>query len=282
MKNAQPKLARIDSHQHFWQRSRGDYHWLTPDLGPIYQDFLPHDLHPELITAKIDKTVLIQATSTEAETNFMLNLAEKTDFVAGVIGWVDMESPDVSHKLNRLAQNPLFKGIRPMIQDISDDQWMLSPKLESAFDTLLKLDLCFDALVTPNHLKQLHTLLSCYPELKVVIDHGAKPDIASGSTTQWADDLAVIAKETQALCKLSGLITEAGKNQGFEDIKPYMEHLLECFGPKRLMWGSDWPVVNMAADYQSWVLVSADFISKLDHSAQASIWSETALSFYSL
>ncbi len=110
MKNAQPKLARIDSHQHFWQRSRGD-HWLTPGIDPIYQDFLPHDLHPELITAKIDKTVLIQAASTEAETNFMLNLAEKTNFTAGVIGWVDMESQDVSHKLNRLAQNPLFKGI---------------------------------------------------------------------------------------------------------------------------------------------------------------------------
>ena len=275
-------LPRIDSHQHFWRRDRGDYDWLTPDLSPIYRDFLPEDLAPQLAQTGIDKTVLVQAASTEAETDFILGLAKKIDFVVGVVGWVDMESPDVAQKLKKLVQHPSFKGIRPMIQDIPDNEWMLSPRLEPAFLALIDLGLCFDALVKTQHLKYLHTLLSRYPTLKVVIDHGAKPDIASGNTLEWADNISRIAKDTHACCKLSGLITEAGDNPLFENVNPCMEHLLECFGPHRLMWGSDWPVLNLASNYKDWANASLDFISRLDQSAQSAIWSKTAISFYSL
>ena len=242
---------RIDSHQHFWQLSRGDYSWLTPELELLYKDFLPDELAPILGKYQVNKTILVQAATTTAETEFMLQVATETEFVAGVVGWVDMESINAIAQLDHFSQNPYFKGIRPMIQEIEDVNWMLKPSLAPVFDFLIAKELTFDALVLPQHLDALYILLKRHPALKVVIDHGAKPSILNNSSPEWFDKIASIASETSAFCKLSGLVTEAGVNPNFEQLAPYMEHLLVCFGSERLMWGSDWPVVETSSNYQS-------------------------------
>ncbi len=275
-------MTRIDSHQHFWQLSRGDYSWLTPDFDVLYKDFLPKDLSPILEQLGISKTVLVQAAATTAETEFMLAIAEQTEFVAGVVGWVDMESADAIKQLEVFSKNPYFKGIRPMIQDIGDVNWMLKAELAPVFEYLIAQQLTFDALVKPEHLPALYHLLLKYPDLKVVIDHGAKPAIADNSSPQWYENIALIALETSAYCKLSGLVTEAGTEPALKQIVPYMEHLLLCFGSKRLMWGSDWPVVEMSCNYHVWQSQAEEFMQPLSSEEQSLIWSANAQSFYGL
>ncbi|MGL6159005.1 amidohydrolase family protein [Microbulbifer sp.] len=275
-------MLRIDAHQHFWQLSRGDYDWLGPELEVLYRDYLPAQLQPLLAAAGVSKTVLVQAAESVEETEFMLRLADDTDFIAGVVGWVDMESEDAVSTLDRLARHSAFKGIRPMIQDIADTRWMLKPELEPVFTALIERGLTFDALVTPRHLEPLLVLLRRYPDLKVVIDHGAKPEIATGRTTEWAGDIARIASETSACCKLSGLMTEAGDNPGFEILMPCMEHLLACFGAHRLMWGSDWPVLELAGNYPQWRAFAERFVAPLTEVQQQAIWAGNAERFYRL
>ncbi|MBB3061209.1 amidohydrolase family protein [Microbulbifer rhizosphaerae] len=275
-------MLRIDAHQHFWQLSRGDYEWLGPELEVLYRDYLPAQLQPLLAAAGVSKTVLVQAAESVEETEFMLRLADDSDFIAGVVGWVDMESGNAVDTLDRLARHSAFKGIRPMIQDIADTRWMLKPELEPVFTALIERGLTFDALVTPRHLEPLLILLRRYPDLKAVIDHGAKPEIATGRTTEWAGDIARIASETSACCKLSGLMTEAGDNPGFESLMPYMEHLLACFGAHRLMWGSDWPVLELAGNYPQWLAFAERFVAPLTEVQQQAIWAGNAERFYHL
>ncbi len=273
---------RIDSHQHFWQLSRGDYGWLTPDLERLYRDFLPADMSTLLKESNIDQTIVVQAAPTDAETDFLLKLAESNDFIAGVVGWVDMQAADVKKRLTKLAANPWFKGVRPMIQDIADDDWMLRPELSTAFEALVELDLTFDALVHPRHLRNLLELLARYPGLRCAVNHGAKPAIADDAWQPWADDIATLAAETTASCKLSGLITEAGPHISYEHLKPYMNHLLTSFSGERLMWASDWPVLTLASDYLTWYSMALIFIRETDPSLEANIMGGNALRFYRL
>lgn len=275
-------MQRIDSHHHFWQLSRGDYTWLTPELKALYRDFLPNELAPILSHAQVSKTVLVQAAATTAETEFMLAIAKQTDFVVGVVGWVDMGSDNALVQLEYFSQQPYFKGIRPMLQDIDDVNWILRAELAPVFEMLITQNLTFDALVSSQHLDALYALMKRYPTLKVVIDHCAKPEILSHSTSEWFDKIALIASETSAFCKLSGLVTEAGKNPCFEQLTPYMEHLLASFGAKRLMWGSDWPVVGLTSTYQQWQSQTEEFLKPLSDKEQQSIWAETAQQFYNL
>ena len=274
--------ARIDSHQHFWLLNRDDCGWLTEDLAPLYRDFLPDDLHPLLLRAGIHKTILVQAAPTLRETHYLLQLAEETDFIVGVVGWVDMEKPTAGNDVEALAGQPLFLGIRPMIQDIPDPAWMLRPQLQQVYERLTELNLTFDALVKPQHLQNLYTLLCRYPDLDVVINHGAKPDIANNVFQPWADEIATIAADTSAFCKLSGLLTEAGNEPVYEKVQPYVQHLLECFGAERLMWGSDWPVLELAADYQTWNDISNQFLRNLGMDERLKILGGNAKTFYGL
>ncbi|MCY4278198.1 MAG: amidohydrolase family protein [Gammaproteobacteria bacterium] len=272
----------IDSHQHFWQLSRGDYDWLDNSPERIRKDFLPDHLRPILTDAEVIGTVLVQAAPTEAETSFLLELAERTEFVAGVVGWMPLDAEDAADKIDRLAENPWFKGVRPMIQDIADDEWMLKPELDAPLKRLIRHGLCFDALVKPWHLPNLLRLLKRYPKLRSVVNHGAKPDIASGAFDDWSRDIAAIANETGAFCKLSGLLTEAGFAAGISELKPYVEHLLECFGPERLMWGSDWPVLLLAGDYRGWLSMVKEFTSRLGEPDKSSIMGGNCAKFYRL
>lgn len=268
----------IDAHQHFWQLSRDDYGWLTPDLEPLFRDFMPDDLEPHLREHGIDGTILVQAAPTLAETEFLLDKADKTPFVLGVVGWTDLAAKSAASDIARLAKHPKLVGLRPMIQDIADDDWMLRPDLRPAFEAMIACDLTFDALVLPRHLSQLRRLLFRHPELRTVIDHGAKPDISGGQFDDWANDIAVIAKESGAYCKLSGLLTEAGKDWTINDVAPYVAHLLEHFGSERLVWGSDWPVLTMAASYETWLDMTVTLIP--DERARQAILRSNAVELY--
>lgn len=273
---------KIDAHQHFWALARGDYGWLTPDLTPIYRDFLPADLAPLLDDAGIEGTVIVQAAPTEAETRFMLELAEANDFVKGVVGWIDFEAADAPQRIAEMAKSPLLVGLRPMIQDIADPGWMLGERLAPAFEALIASDLRFDALTKPQHLKALLVLLRRYPEMKTVVDHGSKPDIAGGTSAEWAADMAAIAKKTNAFCKLSGLVTEAAPRWSVDDLRPYVTHLLKIFGPERLIWGSDWPVCTLAATYAEWTATTAELLAGPAQTEIDAIMGGNAMRFYGL
>ena len=275
-------MNRVDSHQHFWSLARGDYDWMSPDLAPIYRDFTPDDLAPFLDKHGIRYTVVVQAAATVAETEFLLALANKHDSIAGVVGWVDMESPDAISELQRFSENPKFVGIRPMIQDIQDPNWMLNEKLTTVFNWLQEKQLTFDALIKPEHINNLTELLARHPTLNAVVDHGAKPSISRNEFNQWADDIESLAFHTRATCKLSGLLTEAAPGADADDLAPYINHLLTSFGPSRLMWGSDWPVLNLAADYSYWVSLCESALASLPETEQQMIWHHNAVRFYRL
>ena len=272
----------IDSHQHFWHIARGDYAWMTPDNSSLARDFMPEDLRPHLEAAGIHHTVTVQAAATAAETDFILDIAAGTDMVAGVVGWVDMESPAAPDLIAALAARPKLCGIRPIIHDIPDDDWMLQELLTPAYRATVDNDLTFDALVYPKHLTNLLTILDRHPDLRCVVDHGAKPEVRDGAFDGWAADMTTIAAETAAFCKLSGLATEAAPGWTADTLRPYIDHLVERFGPERLMWGSDWPVVTLAGPYAAWREASMQALATLDQPARDAILGGTAIRFYGL
>lgn len=272
----------IDSHQHFWQLSRGDYAWLTLKLKTLYRDFSPQDLQPYLAELGIDGTILVQAASTVAETQFLLKIAEKNDFVKGVVGWINMEAETASALIRYLAQNQYLVGLRPMIQDIADTDWMLAKHLAPAYETMIALNLTFDALIQPRHLKNLKLLVERYPSLKVVIDHAAKPRINTHEFEPWASQLASLIENKQVCCKLSGLVTEAQTGWSYDDLKPYMDHLLYCFGEQRILWGSDWPLLTLNATYAEWYTLCRRYVSQYFPHGLENIFGGNAMKIYKL
>jgi L-fuconolactonase len=274
---------RVDSHQHFWQIARGDYGWLTAaDHPTIARDYLPHDLAPLLAAGNIDRTILVQAAPTEAETDFLLGLAAAAPFVAGVVGWIDFDDAGAADKIAQLASNSRIVGLRPMIQDIPDSEWMLRRQLAPALAAMQANELCFDALVTPRHLPALAAFLERYEGLSVVIDHGAKPDIAGVGLDVWSASMRRMAQKSGALCKLSGLATEAGPSWSVQALKPCVDVLLESFGPSRLMWGSDWPALNEVGDYARWLDAAESLTRHLSSAEREMIFGGTASTFYGI
>jgi L-fuconolactonase len=270
-------MIRVDAHHHVWRIARGDYGWLSPDL-PICRDYGLDDLQPLL--GDITATVLVQAAASTAETAFLLDVARRSDgLVRGVVGWADLTTPG---QVAALAGTPLLRGLRPMLQDIPETGWILRDEIQPALRAMSEAGLCFDALIQPRHLPLLPRLCSAHPTLKLVIDHGAKPPIAFGSMQPWADDMARVARETEAMCKLSGLATEASAAWQTADLRPYVEHLVKCFGADRLMWGSDWPVVDLAGGYRRWRAASLDLLAGLSAADQEKVLGGTAARFYGL
>jgi len=276
-----PPMAMVDSHQHFWRLDRGDYGWLTPQFAPIYKDFLPEDLAPQIGRTGIGATVLVQAAPTVDETRFLLGLAHEHPFIAGVVGWVDFESPGVEDTIAELATDPQLLGLRPMIQDIPDPDWMLDTGLAPAFEAMLDHGLVFDALVLPKHLPALLELTARYPDLSMVLDHGAKPPLASGNLDEWKQGVAALARQTPMVCKLSGLVTEAGSAVP-RMLAPAVDHLLECFGPKRMMWGSDWPVCELVCSYDEWRGATDSLLTRLSITEREHIFNGTARATYGI
>jgi len=277
----------IDAHQHFWSPGRGDYRWLKPGLGPIYRDYGPADLAPWLQWAGIERTILVQAADTLAETNYLLSIAHETPFVAGVVGWVDLESRTAPAQLERLAEDPLVVGVRPMLQELPDVAWMMRSSLGPALQALSRLGLAFDALVRMDHVPHLRAFLARYPDLRVVIDHAAKPSVACGmrpwlSFGAWRDHMAAIASSSSACCKLSGLATEADGDWSTAELRPYFDVLVETFGPRRLLWGSDWPMVDLAGGFEPWWRASVELAEGLSPEDAAAVFGGNAAAFYRL
>jgi L-fuconolactonase len=277
----------IDAHHHLWKVARGDYFWMDTQANPavdaIARDFLIEDYRALAAANGVDGSVLVQAAQTVAETEWLLDQAQASHgLILGVVGWIDMAAADAPEVLERLAGNRLLRGIRPMLQDIPDVEWVLQPALDAAFRALTARDLAFDVLIKPLHLASALTLLTRYPELRAVVDHGAKPAIAQGQWQPWADQMRRIARETAACCKLSGLVTEASPQWTVDELRRYSDHLLECFGPDRLMWGSDWPVALLASDYARWLDVARQLLQGLSLDERAGVMGENARRFYRL
>lgn len=275
----------IDAHQHFWNPARGDYDWMPMDNAILARSYGPADLTPHLKQHGIKATVLVQAAATINETEYMLGLADATPYVAGVVGWIDFEKPDDLAQLRRLAEHPKFRGVRPMIQDIPDDDWMLRADIQWAFEALCELDLTFDALGFPRHLANFHTLLTRYPTMRVVIDHCMKPQIRDHTEEKfsfWADGMAKIASDTNAFCKYSALVTEAKEGWTAGDLRPYADHVFKAFGPERMIWGSDWPVSRLARGYDDWREAALELADHLSEADKATVFGGNAKSFYRL
>ncbi len=278
---------RIDAHQHLWQPLRGDYDWMPMDNKVLNRAYGPSDLAPLLAAQGIDGTVLVQAAATLNETEYMLGLADATPFIKGVVGWVDFEDHSHLSHLKRLAQHPKFVGVRPMIQDIPDLDWMLRDDVQWAYRAIIDLDLTFDALGFPQHLPNFLRLMKRYPDMRTVYDHCMKPQIRNqragkDAFSGWADGMSKLAEETTGCCKFSGLVTEAGEGWTIEDLRPVAEHVFYAFGSDRIMWGSDWPVCNLQADYQGWHKTVQDLTRDLSEAERTDIFGGTAAQFYRL
>ncbi|MCC7325589.1 MAG: amidohydrolase family protein [Burkholderiales bacterium] len=273
----------VDAHHHVWSLARGDYGWLTPELAPLHRDFTLADFEPLREQAGVTTTVLVQAAPNVAETQFLLDIAGRSEgMVKGVVGWVDLAAADAIPSLTRLARNPLLKGVRPTLQGLSDPAWILRAEVGRTLAALPRLGLRLDARVTSAQLPALLQMLDRHPALAVVVDHGAKPGIANGEWEPWAPLVAEAAQHPRVRCKLSGLVTEAGAGWTIDLLRPYFDHLVESFGPQRLMWGSDWPVVNLAGTYQSWFAATVALTSGWSTEDRAALMGGTARRFYGL
>jgi L-fuconolactonase len=277
-------MKRVDAHVHFWQLSRGDYDWLTPALVPLYRDFLPADVSAELDAAEVDRVVVVQAAATEAETRYLFALAEADPRIAGVVGWIDFDASDAAARIAALCADGggLLKGLRPMVQDIADPNWLARPELDPAFDAMIEHDLAFDALIRSVHARALETRLHRHPRLRVVIDHAAKPDIAGGEFAGWAAALTTLARYPSVRCKFSGLLTEAAPGADSETLTPYAAHLFAQFGPQRVLWGSDWPVLTQRADYAQWLALAQALVAHEAPDHEAAVFADNAAAFYRL
>ncbi|MGF6757836.1 amidohydrolase family protein [Paraburkholderia sp. GAS42] len=276
--------ARIDAHQHYWNPDRGDYGWLTPELTSLYRTFGPADLAPLRAATRVDATVVVQAAQTVDETRYLLDIARNEPSVAGVVGWVPLLDDDAPALIAELARDPKFKGVRPMLQDLPDDNWIANPALKPAIEALIAHDLAFDALIFARHVDALETFITRFPQLRIVIDHGAKPPIRDGASgwQPWADGIERLARLPHVHCKLSGLATEAAPGWNEATLRPYVDHLLAHFGPSRLMWGSDWPVLNLNGDYERWHAAANTLLASLSETQCAAVLGGNASAFYRL
>ena len=268
----------IDAHRHYWDPSRLEYGWLAHAPATLQRSFLPSDLNSS------DACILVQAAPDERETLYLFELARRTESVLGVVGWVDMAADDAPARIAALAAQGqgLLRGIRPMVQDIPDTEWLARPSLDRAFDCLRDHGLVFDALVDGRHLRALSQRLTKHPGLLTVIDHGAKPDIAGRDFAAWSGAIARIAQLPDVACKLSGLLTLTGIDADSTAIEPYAAHIFESFGPQRVIWGSDWPVVTTHATYEQWKACAQRLIQRFAARHEAAVLGGNATAIYSL
>ena len=271
----------VDAHHHVWSLARGDYGWLTPALAPIHRDFDLDDYARVAPPGMV--SVLVQAAPTVAETQFLLDAARRSGGRArAVVGWVDLDADDAADMLATLASDPLLRSVRPMLQDLADPEWILRPRVQSALAALPQLGLRFDALVKPPQLPALLKMLERNPALRVVIDHGAKPRIAEREWQPWADAIRQASTSPNVFCKLSGLATEAAPEWTSETLRPYVDHLFDCFGAGRVMWGSDWPVVELNGGFARWQRATDALLATRDAATRNAVRGGNARRFYDL
>lgn len=273
----------IDSHQHFWQVGRFDYPWMSSDLGVLYRDYLPNELEPIIQKNGVNKTVLVQASNSIAESRWLLELANANSFIAGVVGWVDLMSPEINTQLDELCADPKFKGVRHLVESEPEDDWLVQPAVLKGLQQLAARGLSYDLLVHTRHLKHIPQVAESCPDLALVIDHLAKPPIARNELNEWSHAIEPLGRYPNINCKLSGLVTEANWNSwDSDDLCLFVDFAIEVFGMDRMMFGSDYPVCLLAATYDR-VLESFQEILKYDSDAdREKIFSSNAAKFYRL
>jgi len=270
---------RVDSHQHFWQWSKG---WFKRPEPVLSLDYLPGDLQPILEAHGIDKSVLVQTAESTGETDFLLELAAGADFIAGVVGWLDLDSPCFPRDLERYGRNRRFLAVRPMLQSLPEDDWIVRPKVIESLAHIAEKGLAFDFLTLTRHLPYVLKALERVPKLRAVIDHLSKPEIREGKLDPWRNLMREVAAHPGVHCKLSGMLTEADpRDCGIERLRPYADHILEHFGAERVMFGSDWPVCLLAADYDEVLSVTQSLVKdRLGPAAEEAVFGGTAARFY--
>ena len=272
---------KIDAHQHFWQYNAEEYGWIGPGMARLKKDYLPLHLAPLLAQAGIEGTVSVQARQTLAETEWLLELAGQHPFIKGVLGWVDLRSPMLYEKLERLGEHAKLCGVRHVLQDEPDDDFMLNKDFIRGLGLLAKFDLVYDLLILPRHLPVACKLVQKFPEQRFVLDHIAKPFIADRLLSPWASDMRRLATYPHVFCKVSGMVTEADWQRWQPlDFRPYLDVIFESFGPRRIMFGSDWPVCTLAGTYGEVFELVAAYVGQLSAGEQADVLGNTAISCY--
>lgn len=270
----------VDAHQHFWNPARGDYGWLKPD-NPIHRVFSPADLRPLMADAGVDATILVQAAPTLEETDYMLGIARGTPWVLGVVGWIDLLAPSATSEVRRRAGDPLFLGVRPMLQDLPDPDWILQPALTPALEAIAAEGLVFDALILSHQIAAIADLARRHPGLTIMLDHGAKPHLGDADAMlAWARDMEKLAVAPNVTCKLSGLLTELTPAGTRDDVARATGVLFDLFGADRLVWGSDWPVLTLAGTYRDWFALAREAIAAKQESALPAVMGGNALRLY--
>jgi L-fuconolactonase len=275
---------RVDGHQHFWKADRGDYHWMDSSVSILCCDYLPSDLRPHLAKHGIEKTILVQAAQTVAETDFLLELAAQHSFIAGVVGWLDMESMDFARQFDLYRKNPKFIGLRPMLQDLPDPAWIVRPQILKSLRLVADADFPFEFLTYTQHLPYVLQALEAAPQIRAAIDHISKPEIKGGKVEPWKQLMAQAARHNNLYCKLSGMVTEADPlHWSAEDLRPYIEHIVDCFGWDRVIFGSDWPVCLLAGTYDQVVEALIEVLRpRMDRVSEEKLFGMNAAHFYKL
>ena len=274
---------RLDSHQHFWHYHPTEHGWMDDRMTVLQRDYLPGDLKPLLAQAKFDGTIAVQARQTLEETSWLLELASQNDFIKGVVGWVDLRSPELRGQLEKFTQHSKFVGVRHVVHDELDDEFMLRADFRRGLAQLREVGLTYDLLLFPKHLSVAAKLVAEFPALQFVLDHLGKPRIGEKLFSPWQEDLVALAKFPNVHCKLSGMVTETHWHQWRpEDFHHYLDIALTAFGAERLMIGSDWPVCNLSGDYAAVMKIVADFVAALPAAAQSKIFGENCARFYNL
>jgi L-fuconolactonase len=277
------QAMRIDAHQHFWIYNPHEYAWIDDRMARLQRDFLPADLGPELDMAGIHGTIAVQARQSLEETRWLLELAQQSPSILGVVGWVDLRSLDIRSQLMEVSANPKLVGVRHIVQDEPDDLFLLHPDFLRGIGALEEFDLTYDILIYPKHLPIAAELVRQFPRQRFVLDHLAKPQIKSENLKGWADGIRQLAASPNVFCKLSGLVTEADwQNWKPSDITPYLDVAFESFGPHRLMIGSDWPVCLVAASYRQVISLVENYFQQYHSSALEAILGGTAQKFWKL
>ncbi len=272
---------RVDAHHHFWQWSKG---WFSRPEAVLSLDYLPETLEPILKAQGIHKTIVVQTSPTVAETDFLLELAQRSSFIGGVVGWLDLESADFPRQLETYRRNRHFVAVRPMLQSLPDDDWILRPRVMESLSLIAETGLAFDFLTFPRHLPYVLQALERVPQLRSVMDHLSKPEIMVGKMQPWQDLMREVALYPNVYCKLSGMMTEADPlNWSREQLRPYADHVMEQFGAERVMFGSDWPVCLLAGSYEEVLRTTrALVLDKLGSSAEEAVFGCNAARFYRL
>jgi L-fuconolactonase len=272
---------RLDAHQHFWQYTSVDFGWINDKMAALRRDFLPKDLGPLLAAERFDGSIAVQARQSLEETRWLLELAAHNDIVKGVVGWVDLRSPDLPAQLHQFAQNPKLVGVRHVVQDEPDDNFMLGSEFRRGIARLPDYGLAYDILIFPRQLSAAIKLVRQFPEQRFVLDHIAKPSIADARMDSWDRGIQELAKADNVCCKLSGMVTEARWHDWKpEDFRPFLDVVLNAFGPARLMIGSDWPVCTASAPYSRTIALVRSYINSLTPDEQQSILGDCCSRFY--